>query len=253
MVQFRNAEASHAHSKEVLEVLHGYDSFLDSLKYVADFGCGAGLDTQWWANLMTRDDPPEPRNYTVYSVDKNLSRIAQSAASLPNVYTFQEDIDNAGHIIPRPVDFIWCHDVFQYITNPLASLKLWNEQMNVNGMLMLMFPQATHYAYNRYQAHSYNGSYYNHNIVNLMYMLAVNGFDCRDAYFLKEENDPWLYAAVYKSNIAPMDPKTTSWYDLADAGLLNDSVVDCVNRFGYVKQEEIITAWLDKDFHFPKE
>jgi hypothetical protein len=135
----------------------------------------------------------------------------------------------------------------------MESLGLWNEQMNVNGMLMLIFPQSTYYAYNRYQARSHSGCYYNHNIINLMYMLAVNGFDCRDAYFLKEENDPWLYAAVYKSDIAPMDPKTTSWYDLADLNLLSDSVVDCLTRFGHVRQEEIVTAWLDKDFHYPKE
>jgi hypothetical protein len=84
-------------------------------------------------------------------------------------------------------------------------------------------------------------------------MLAVNGFDCCDAYFYKETNDPWLYVAVYKSDIAPMNPKKTNWYTLAEANLLNDSVVDCLNRFGYVKQEEIVTTWLNKDFHLPKE
>jgi hypothetical protein len=50
-----------------------------------------------------------------------------------------------------------------------------------------------------------------------------------------------------------MNPKTTSWYDLADKNLLNDSVVDCLNRYGYVRQEEIVVNWLDKDFSFPKE
>lgn len=84
-------------------------------------------------------------------------------------------------------------------------------------------------------------------------MLAVNGFDCRDAYFLKEENSPWLHAAVYKSEVEPMDPVSTSWYTLAEKNLLNDSVVDCLNRYGYVRQEEILTTWLNKDFHYPAE
>jgi len=84
-------------------------------------------------------------------------------------------------------------------------------------------------------------------------MLAVNGFDCNDAYFLKEENDPWLHVAVYKSDVAPMDPKTTTWYQLAEKNLLNDSVVACLNKYGYVRQEELVTSWLDKDFYFPKE
>jgi hypothetical protein len=84
-------------------------------------------------------------------------------------------------------------------------------------------------------------------------MLAVNGFDCNDAFFLKKENDPWLYAAVYKSDIPPMNPESTSWYHLAEMNLLNPSVVDSLNRNGYVKQEEIISRWLDKDFYFTKE
>jgi hypothetical protein len=50
-----------------------------------------------------------------------------------------------------------------------------------------------------------------------------------------------------------MDPKKTTWFDLADLNLINDSVIDSLNKFSYVKQEEIITTWLDKNFHFPKE
>lgn len=253
MAQFKNAFESHQHSLKVLDILYGYDSFLDSLEFIADFGCGTGLDTEWWATVMTRDDPPEPRDYTVYAVDKNLKSARNQLSGLPNVHFFEEDIDTPDAFLPGPVDFIWCHDTFQYVTDPLTTLKTWSKQLNVNGMLLLAFPQATHYAYNRLQTQSWNGCYYNHNIVNLMYMLAVNGFDCRDAYFLKEENDPWLYAAVYKSNIDPMDPKKTNWYELAEMNLLSDSVVDCLNRYGYVRQEEIITTWLDKDFRLPKE
>lgn len=251
MVPFRNAQESHNHSKEILDVLYGYDSFLDSLEIIADFGCGSGLDAKWWATLKTRDDPPEPRNYTVYAVDKDLTKVDSLCASLSNVFTFEADIENV--TLPRTVDFIWCHDAFQYVVNPIQTLAKWNSYMNVNGMLLISIPQATHYSYNRLQAHSYNYCYYNHNIVSLMYMLAVNGFDCRDAYFLKKENDTWLHAAVYKSDIAPMDPTKTSWYNLADLNLLNDSVLDCINKFGYVKQDEILVNWLDKDFHLPKE
>jgi len=252
MVQFKTAYESHSHSLETLEILYTYDSFLDSLEFVADFGCGAGLDTLWWATLETRDDPPEPRNYITYGVDKNLQKIDSKTKSLSNVHLFERNFDGAA-VLPRPVDFIWSHDTFQYITNPLLTLKCWNEQMNINGMLVLIFPQAQHYAYNRFQANSYNFVYFNHNIVNLMYMLAVNGFDCKDAYFLKEENSPWIHAAVYKSDIPPMDPESTTWYKLAELNLLNDSVVGSLTKYGYVKQEEIITSWLDKDFHFPKE
>jgi trans-aconitate methyltransferase len=253
MVQFKTPYESHDHSKKTLEILYGYDAFLDSLEVVADLGCGMGLDTEWWATLETRDDPPEPRNYTVYAIDRNIERIDSKVKSLPNIHVFDDNIDGPHFQLPKSADLIWCHDTFQYITDPINTLKSWNKAMNVNGMLLLIFPQAQHYAYNRLQVHSYNNVYYNHNIVNLMYMLAVNGFDCNDAYFLKEENSPWLHAAVYKSDIEPMDPSTTNWYHLAEKNLLNESVVECITKYGYLKQEEIITSWLDKDFYFPKE
>ncbi len=246
MTQFKNAQESHAHSLEILDILYGYDSFLDSLEVVADFGCGKGLDSKWWATLMTRDEPPAPRNYLVYPVDHNTSILDPTVKALPNVYPLQEDIETV--TLPRPADFIWCHDAFQYVTNPLGTLKRWNTQMSVNGMLLLSIPQSTHYAYNRLQTHLHSHCYYNHNIASLMYMLAVNGFDCSDAYFKKDEDDPWLYAAVYKTDIDPMDPKKTSWYDLADKGLLNATVVNCITKYGYVRQEEILATWLDKDF-----
>ena len=53
---FRNPYESHDHSLHTLELIYGYDSFLDSLTRVADIGCGSGFDAQWWATLETRDD-----------------------------------------------------------------------------------------------------------------------------------------------------------------------------------------------------
>ena len=228
--------------------MYGYDSFLDSLTVVADFGCGAGLDVEWWATLMTRDDPPEPRNYLVYGVDKNISQVTDDIRSLPNVKLLEANFER-DWVIPRKCDLLWAHDSFQYATNPLQTLKFWNQQMNENGMLMLSIPQSTHYAYNRLQHNSYSGVYFNHNIVSLIYMLAVNGFDCRDAYFYKNANNEWLHAAVYKTSIEPMDPSKTSWHDLADLNLINDSAMDSLNRYNYVKQEDLVTVWLDKDFY----
>jgi len=246
---FKNAQESFDHTQFVRDLIFQYDSFLDSLEVVADFGCGEGLNVEWWANLLTRDDPPEPRNYICYAVDVNVSRIKPHIASMPNVKIIQENLEHTDRIIPRQIDLIWCHDVFQYMTNPMGTLMRWNEMMSVNGMLFLSIPQSTYYQYNRLQTLSHNGCYFNHNVVNMMYMLAVNGFDCRDAYFYKKENDPWLYIAVYKSDILPLNPQTTSWHDIIELNLVNDSVSDCMNKYGYIKQDEIITTWLDKDFH----
>ena len=79
--------------------------------------------------------------------------------------------------------------------------------------------------------------------------MAVNGFDCRDAYFLKKKENPWLHACVYKSPHEPMDPTKTTWYDLIDKGLINESMKNCMLKYGEMRQEEIYYAWLDRDFH----
>ena len=76
MEQFKNALESHDHCRQILDLIYGYDSFLDSLSVIADFGCGDGLDVEWWATLETRDDPPEPRDYKVYAVDKNINSLS---------------------------------------------------------------------------------------------------------------------------------------------------------------------------------
>jgi hypothetical protein len=145
---------------------------------------------------------------------------------------------------------MWAHDSLQYSTNPLQTLKHWNEAMNVNGMLLITVPQHTGVEYNKFYSRSHNGCYFNYTPVSLIYMLAVNGFDCRDAYLLKQFNDPWLHIAVYKSDVAPMDPKTTTWYDLIEKNLLNPTVAASVMQNGYLRQEDIVYPWLDKENYF---
>jgi len=250
---FRNSQSSYQHTQFIRDLLYQYDSFLDSLEVVADFGCGEGLDIEWWATLETRDDPPEPRNYLCYAVDKNVKQIKSEVESLSNVRVIQADLEDPDRFISRQIDLIWCHDVFQYMTNPVYTLRQWNEMMSVNGMLVMSIPQAVHYEHNRLNTLSHNGWFFNHNVVNMMYMLAVNGFDCRDAYFYKDINDMWLHIAVYKSEIQPMDPKTTTWHDLIDVKLVNESVKTCIDRYGYVRQDELLTTWLNKDYYRIKE
>ncbi len=246
---FANKLDSHDHSLRVLEIIAGYDSFMDSLQVVADMGCGEGLDLEWWATAVSRDDEPRPYNFTCYAVDKDLSRLEKDLPK--NVFQFPGNFEEK--LLPRSVDLMWCHDSFQYAINPLQTLKVWNEQMSVNGMLVLILPQTSNYQYNRFVNRVHDGCFFNYNVCNLLYMLAVNGFDCRDSYMYKAENDPWIHLAVYKSDIAPMDPTTTRWYDLADLGLLHDSIMASVNKFGHLRQEDIILPWLDKDFYFVRD
>lgn len=246
MDQFKNKLASHDHSLRLLELISLYDDFMDSITVIADMGCGAGLDIEWWANAESRDEPPIPHNYVCYAVDKDISQLEKDLPA--NVTAIEGDFNE--RIVPRNIDLLWSHDSFQYSTNPLGTLKNWNESMSPNGMLVLTVPQFSSYQYNRYMNRVYDGCFFNHNVCGLIYMLAVNGFDCKDAYIYKAPNDPWIHAAVYKTDIEPMDPTKTRWYDLIDAGLVNDSVAASVNKFGHLRQEDIIYPWLDREFYF---
>jgi hypothetical protein len=117
-------------------------------------------------------------------------------------------------------------------------------------MLALSVPQHTGIEYGRQYSRGYNGCIFHYNPIMLIYMLAVNGFDCRDAYLLKQFQDPWINMAVYKTDVAPMDPKTTTWFDLIDKNLLHPSIVNSINANGFLKQEEIVMPWLDKELYF---
>ena len=236
------------HSLSILEIVKQYDSFLESLKHIADMGCGTGEDTAWWATLENNDDPPIPYNFNCFAVDRDASKLAQ-IPDLPNIHKTHRDFTEE-RIFPVQIDLMWAHDSLQYSHNPLQTLRNWNAQMNVNAMLLLTIPQHAGVAENRYYSRTYNGCYFNYTPSSLIYMLAVNGFDCRDAYLLKRFQDPWIQMAVYKTAIAPMDPATTTWYELADKNLLHPSVVASINSNGYLKQEEIVMPWLDKENYF---
>lgn len=232
----------------ILETIQQYESFLESIKHVADMGCGTGEDALWWATLENYDEPPTPYNFNVFAVDNDGSKLAQVPAR-KNIHKIDNNYD-ADYLFPVSVDLMWAHDSLQYSTNPLYTLRKWNEYMTVNGMLLLTVPQHTGIEYNRYYSRSYHGCYFHYNPINLIYMLAVNGFDCRDAYLLKKFQDPWIQMAVYKTDIPVMDPATTSWYDLAEKNLLHPSIVSSINSNGFLKQEEIVMPWLDKENYF---
>ena len=235
-------------SLEVLNLIQKYDIFLERLRHIAIMGCGASADVEWWATLMNNDDPPEAYNFACHAVDIDGSKLAQ-LPDLKNIHKNNNSFD-CDILFPVPIDFIYAYDCLQYSTNPLQTLSKWNSYMNVNGMLLLSVPQHTGIEYGRQYSVGYSGCYYHYTPISLIYMLAVNGFDCRDAYLLKRFQNPWINMAVYKTDIAPMDPKTTTWFDLIEKNLLHPTIVDSINAHGFLKQEEICMPWLDKELYF---
>jgi SAM-dependent methyltransferase len=215
-----------------------------SIRSVIDLGCGVGDDLVWWASRTTRDEYPKPLDIQCTGID--LLETLSSIKKYPNILYQSADFEN--HIEPftNGYDILWCHDSFQYATNPLKTLSNWWHLASAGGMLSISVP-TTQQIYRRQLDYSLpSGAYYHYTMVSLIYMLATNGWDCRSGFFKQSLNDSWLHATVYKSEHAPLDPKTTSWYKLSELNLLPESADKSIQANGYLKQQDLIVPWLDK-------
>lgn len=247
---FRNAEESHAHSLHTLNALYEYDDFMASIDTMVDLGCGSGADLEWWATRTTRDEMPQSLNIDCIGIDTTPK--LSMARKYSNI-TYQS-VDFETDIHPKKdklFDVLWCHDAFQYAINPISTLSRWWHIASDGAMLALVLPQTTNFAKRQHAFTQPSGVYYHHTLVSLIHMLAIAGWDCAGGFFKKQANDPWLHAVVYKSQHHPMNPKITSWYELAEKKLLPESAEQCINRFGELRQQELLLPWLDKSLtHF---
>jgi hypothetical protein len=231
-------------------MLYEYDDFMSSIDTLVDLGCGPGLDLEWWATRTTRDDVPLPLNIDCIGVD--LEKHLTVSKKYPNI-TYQST-DFETQIYPKKktlFDVLWCHDSFQYAINPIETLSRWWHIASEGAMLAIVIPQTTNFQARQQIFVQPNGVYYHHTLVSLIHMLAIAGWDCRGGFFKKNSTDPWLHAVVYKSQYAPTNPRTTTWYELADRKLLPESADACINRHGELRQQELMVPWLDKSLtHF---
>jgi hypothetical protein len=83
-------------------------------------------------------------------------------------------------------------------------------------------------------------------MVGLIHMLSVSGWNCHSGFFLKRPQDNWLHAVVYKSEVGPQDPRTTTWHDLSALKLLPETAEKSVYAHNVLRQEDLILPWLDQ-------
>lgn len=240
---FTSDAQSHQHSLETLNCLYKHDDFMESIGTMADLGCGSGLDLEWWATRTTQEDFPKPLDIRCTGIDvrDNLA----IAHKYRNITYQKQNFEQPILIDKRTFDLLWCHDSFQYVIDPFKTLANWWEVTSENGMLVIVVPQTTNLQYNKQAFDQQDFCYYNWTIVSLIHILAVNGWDCAGGFFKKNVDDPWLHAAVYRSEHKPMDPRTTTWYDLAEKKLLPPTAVQSITRHGYLRQQDLTLPWLD--------
>jgi SAM-dependent methyltransferase len=242
---FSSPEDSHRHSLQTLDLLYMYADFMESIDTLADMGCGSGLDLEWWATRTTQGENPKPLNIRCTGVDTiESSPIIKQHRNIS--YRRQDFETEPIKVHNKTFDVIWCHDAFQFVIDPFLTLKQWRDVLSKDGMLALVLPQSTNVEFNTQAFDQRDYCYHNWTMVSLIHVLAVSGFDCRGGYFLKNPEDTWLHAVVYRSEIEPMDPRVTRWYDLVDLGLLPESMSAGIKKYGYARQRDLVLTWLDK-------
>ena len=242
---FRNDTERHQHSLQTLNALAEYDDFMESIGSLVDLGCGTGEDLEWWATKTTRDEVPVPLNIRCIGVD--IINASSKFKKNPNMIYQKCDFEKIDTLPTKTkFDVLWCHDAFQYCINPLATLAKWNAIAEDGGMLVMAVPQTTNMDIRHLSFVQPSGCFYHHTLVSLMHMLAINGWDCKSGFFLKQPDDDFIHVIAYKSNHAPMDPKTTTWYDLVKKDLLPETAATSIHRHGMVRQQDLLLQWIDK-------
>jgi SAM-dependent methyltransferase len=233
-------------SLDILNALQEYDEFMESIETLIDLGCGAGLDTEWWATRITREENPKPLNIQCTGVDQIDQPVAlRKHKNVSYLNTdFEQPIVTLNN---KKFDVLWCHDAFQYCINPIVTLARWRDFANDGGMLAITVPTTINVHHRQLAFKQQSGCYYHHTIVSLIHMLAITGWDCQAGFFLQKPNDPWIRAIVYKSDQHPLDPKTTNWHQLRELNLLPESAAKSVDAHNYLRQQDLVLPWLDRN------
>jgi SAM-dependent methyltransferase len=243
---FSDASQSHQHSLETLEQLNEFIEFKRSIKSLLDLGCGSGFDLNYWASLEDGDeDTPKRLDINCIGLsDKINSDLEAVAIKNKNVTLKQHDF-NLDYEIPigKKVDVIWCHNVLQYCHSPLMILQSVSNTLTKNGMLYLCVPSTINVNYGRFKNYTYDHQFNTFTATQLIYLLALCGFDCDDFYLKKEKHQDLIQIITYK-NRDPFAANST-WYELLEAGCFSNNIKDIIMSYGYLTDQGLITKWLD--------
>lgn len=244
---FDSDSNSHKHSLRTLNHISKYEDYLFGVRTIYDMGSGSGLDANWWARLHYKsNDKLIPFNFNVVGVDYQKPIVKHYPNNLRFIKHDMEEYDEG-----IQTDIIWSHDSFRFVMDPIKTLKAWHRQLNPNGMLCIITPQTYNVTHGKAVVRTYSQNFYQWTITNLIYILAVCGFDLRDNRFWKEPNDPWLYLIAYKGENKPFDnPREANWYKLVERNCLPEDIVKSIKLFGYLKQETMRSHWINGEFCF---
>jgi len=241
LIKFSHPSESHEHSLLTLELLNQFDNFMRSVNRVADLGCGSGLDSVWWATRRDPAPPHVPRNYEVYPIDCDFKNLDKTVRLHKNIHATLCDYNNLT-FEDKYFDVLWAHNSLQYSVNPLQTLIEWHRVLDTDGMIYLSVPYNVNRQYNKFSGKTETGQLYHFMPSNIIYLLALAGFDTSDARYCKLTGDSHFQIVAYKDGKGTLDI-SSSWYDIADTGRLDKSAEKFVHAKGYLDDYFLVGEW----------
>jgi len=245
---FSTPKESHKHSLETLNILDGFIDFKCSINDLLDIGCGKCYDLSWWVNINDGDlKNPQPLNIKCVGLD--IIKPSNKESMHENIYFVEHDFNSTDRLpfSDRKFDVVWCHDVLQYAHNPLKLLGAINYQMATNSMLYICVPSTVNVLHGKFHNYTFSKYYSTFTMTQLIYLLALNGFDCKNGYFKKNAYEDIIQIVTYK-NTEPFD-YVSSWYNLLEENVFSDNISKIISSKGYLTDNGLVTTWLDGEVY----
>ena len=241
-----NHQTRGLHSLRFLSALEDYPEMMQSISSVLDIESGIGLDSEWWATRMDDDEKdPKPLEIDVTACSrtdemkqevKDMERVNYVKTGKPFWESFKSS---------EKFDVLWCHSVLHKYSNFYEVLVKMNELQSNEGMLCITVPRISNMFYGEPDYRVYPDCHTDINIVNLINGLALAGYDCKDAYFMQEKNSNLVNAIVYKTSDDTYGINDVTPYDLMEMDRLPRSMVQQLNKFGFISNKNLLLSWID--------
>jgi SAM-dependent methyltransferase len=241
-----NNQTRSLHARKFLEQIYIHPELMESIGTVLDIDCGTGLDSEWWATRPNYDEKnPQPLEIDVTATSR-VREISKEVEALERVNYIQTSKKQFWEELPgNKYDVVWCHSVLHKYANFYKALQEINKLQDKDGMLCVTVPKIHNIFYNEPDYRLYPDCHTDINIVNLIYGLSLAGYDCRDAYFMQEKNSNLINAVVYKNSDVIYNVDEITPYDLMEMDRLPASMVQQLNKFGYISNKNLYLSWMD--------
>jgi SAM-dependent methyltransferase len=179
------AEQLYAQSESYLATLP-----LDDVRSIIDVGCGYGMHCAWFA----------AQGLDVTGVSTDISEELRTHARAHGYQLAQMDM----HFLDMDencLDMVWSHHCLEHSFGPLLALWEWQRVLKPGGILAVTVPPHKTMIVSGHFTAGWS-------IGQLLYVLAVTGFDVANGSFVREG---YNVRALVRKPDQPIDPQGLSW------------------------------------------